>query len=64
MKVKIGYEKLVFVDLPKEQEHDVLKFAAKLDVREVAMGLAVKGDKADMFDLIANLSFKYDLEIM
>lgn len=64
MLLKIGYENLQVVDPTKEQETDVLKFATKLEVKEIAQGLSLKGDKGDMFDLIANLSYKYDLEIV
>ena len=64
MLVKIGYENLQFVGLTKEQEMDVIKFAGNaLDIYEVAGGISVKGDKAKMFELICNLSFKYDLEV-
>lgn len=64
MRIKIGYEMLVFVGLSKEQILDVENGAgSSIVLTDVSMGLSAKGSKADMFDLICQLAYKYDLEI-
>ncbi len=64
MIIKVSYERLVFPKLTEQQEVDVVKFAGKMEVFHGAIGYAVRGSKADMFEMIVNLSYKYDIEIV
>lgn len=65
MKVKIGYEMLTFIDLTREQVRDVEKAANYgVDFYDVTRGFVAKGSKADLFDLLCALAYKYDLEVI
>lgn len=65
MKVKIGYNQLVFVGLTAEQVDDLEKYVGFVgELKECAYGWKFKAEKATMFDLICKLSYKYDLEVM
>lgn len=65
MKVKIGYNQLVFVDLSEEQESDLEKLVGYVgELKEGQYGWIFKAEKATMFDLLCKLSYKYDLEVM
>lgn len=65
MKVKIGYNQLVFVDLTQEQTDDLEKLVGFVgELHDSAYGWIFKAEKATMFDLLCKLSYKYDLEVM
>lgn len=65
MKVKIGYNQLVFVDLTQEQADDLEKYVGFVgELKDCAQGWKFKAEKATMFDLLCKLSYKYDLEVM
>ena len=65
MKVKIGYNQLVFVDLTGEQVDDLEKLVGFVgELKDGVYGWTFKAEKATMFDLLCKLSYKYDLEIM
>lgn len=65
MKVKIGYNQLVFVDLTQEQEEYIEKIGGLVgEWKDSAHGLTLKAEKVTMFDLLCKLSYKYDIELM
>ena len=64
MRINVSYERLVFPKLSEMQLADILKFAGKMEVFEGLNGYAVRGNKADMYEMIVNLSYKYDIEIV
>ena len=64
MLIKLYYDKMVFIGQSSDHELDVEKFAGKtIVISNTENGLEIKGSKGDMFDLLAKLAYKYDIEI-
>ena len=64
MLLKIGYEQLIVVNPSKEQVNDIEEKAGKsIVISDCSYGLSLKGEKADLYELLCSLSFKYDLEV-
>lgn len=64
MRIIISYEKMNFVDLSSEELEKVREVAGDCIIKEVANGFTVKADKGTLYQIICNLSFTYDIEIV
>ena len=64
MKVLLMPDGMVFVNLTSEQEKDLVKHAGNMEIKDTAKGLKVRGDGKNMYKLLYDLSYKYDIEIV
>ena len=64
MRIILSYEKMNFVDLTTEQAEKVKEIAGDCIIKEVSNGITVAADKGTLYQIICNLSFTYDIEIV
>lgn len=63
MNIKIGIDKLTFVNLPDSQLKSVIECSSSCRVTNDNKKIIVHGKPSDLYKLLYKLSYDYDIEL-